>query len=250
MMSSSSGTKRKASTPPDGYVCNLCHTEGHWIQQCPQKGKNKKKKSNHVPVPGVDPSQEDIERARELQKIKPPQCFCGIPSRLKKVKKSNTGEQSRAVGKYFFFCVKRKTDNPCRFARPVEDEIKPKKERLCTFFAKNGSCKKGEKCIFSHDIGSVATPVNISKKEKKSTESADKRKESTSKNTLKEEEEEGADKDENNEDSSNTSSSSSSENESDTGKKHRGHGLQDHTGGASDSSSSDSDSSSDTNSND
>lgn len=55
--------KRKAdSTPPDGYVCRLCSTPGHWIQVCPTKktGAKKQKKSDHVPVPGKDPSQEDI----------------------------------------------------------------------------------------------------------------------------------------------------------------------------------------------
>jgi hypothetical protein len=48
MSKTSAGTKRKTTTPPDGYVCSLCHDEGHWIQQCPQLAKQKKKKSNHV----------------------------------------------------------------------------------------------------------------------------------------------------------------------------------------------------------
>ncbi|CAJ1966606.1 unnamed protein product [Cylindrotheca closterium] len=113
--------KRKTSSPPAGYVCNLCKIGGHWIQQCPQKSKSKKRKTGHIPVPGVDPSQKDIELARELQKLKAPNCFCGKPSRLKKVKKSNVNENSRAVGKYFFFCASKKSDDPCRFARPVKE---------------------------------------------------------------------------------------------------------------------------------
>jgi hypothetical protein len=144
--------KRKTSAPADGYLCSICGVAGHWIQQCPEKAKSKRKKSNHVAVPGVDPSQQDIDVARQLQNIKPPNCFCGQPSRLKKVKRSNVQEDSRAVGKYFFFCALKKIDNPCRFARPVEEEIKDKKERLCTFFAKNGHCKKGDKCKFSHEL--------------------------------------------------------------------------------------------------
>jgi len=152
--------KRKSTTPPGDYVCLICKQPGHWIQQCPEKTKsNKRRKKNnpggkvHIHIPGVDPSQSDIDRARELQKIPPPNCFCGIPSRLKKVKKSSTGEHSRAIGCYFFFCSKQKRDDSkCRFARPVEDEVKPKKERLCAFFAKNGKCKKGDKCLFSHDL--------------------------------------------------------------------------------------------------
>jgi hypothetical protein len=152
-MTAADSKKRKTTDPPAGYVCNLCHTAGHWIQQCSQKPSNKKSKSNHVPVVGVDPSQENIERAKELQKIKPPNCFCGGSSRLKKVKKSNVDpENSRANGNYFFFCAKKKEEDPCRFARPVEDEMKPKKERYCTFMLKKGTCRKGDKCMFSHDI--------------------------------------------------------------------------------------------------
>ncbi len=130
--------KRKVeSTPPDGYVCRLCSTPGHWIQVCPTKktGAKRQRKSDHVPVPGQDPSPDDIERAKELQKIPPPNCksfglcacaiircspsfatsvssffritgFCGIPSRLNKVKRSKEGgDNSRAVGTYFFFCI-------------------------------------------------------------------------------------------------------------------------------------------------
>lgn len=146
-------TKRKTSTPPSDYICSLCNVPGHWIQQCELKRKKRKKNENHIHVPGVDPSKQDIDMAREMQKIKPPKCFCGQPSRLKKVKRSSSGEDSRAIGKYFFFCSKAKFDETkCRFARPVEDEIKPKKERICKFFAKTGFCKKGEKCIFSHNV--------------------------------------------------------------------------------------------------
>ncbi len=69
--------KRKAeSAPPDGYVCRLCSTPGHWIQVCPTKktGAKRQRKSDHVPVPGQDPSPDDIERAKLLQKISPPNC--------------------------------------------------------------------------------------------------------------------------------------------------------------------------------
>mmetsp|Transcript_19051 Transcript_19051/g.28345 ORF Transcript_19051/g.28345 Transcript_19051/m.28345 type:complete len:224 (-) Transcript_19051:3818-4489(-) len=161
--------KRKTSTPPEGYVCNVCNTAGHWIQQCPNKKRSsKRQKSNHVPVAGVDPSQTDIEEAREMQKITPPRCFCRIPSRLKKVKRSKEGgESSRAIGKYFFFCSKGKRDrSKCRFARPVEDEMKPKMERLCAFFAKTGNCKKGDKCVFSHDLGLLKQEQTVTSKPK------------------------------------------------------------------------------------
>jgi len=161
--------------------------------------------NGHIYIPGIDPSEADIAKARELQKIKPPNCFCRQASRLKKVKqpkgkaaaankeaenggggggggrghqgkgqgqeqgqsrggddrgdgpprpgKNNVKENSRAIGHYFFFCAKPKSDSTkCRFARPVEDELKPKKERLCAFLLRKGFCKKGDACKFSHDL--------------------------------------------------------------------------------------------------
>jgi hypothetical protein len=162
-------SKRKQSTPPEDYTCSICNEQGHWIQQCTssnkRKKKRKKKNPSHVHTPGVDPSQQDIDRARELQKIKPPNCFCGQLSRLKKVKKSNEGgEESRAIGNYFFFCSKGKfDDSKCRFARHVDDVTKSKKERICTFFKKTGFCKKGDKCMFSHDCVPVKTPKDNKK---------------------------------------------------------------------------------------
>jgi len=103
------------------------------------------------------------------------------------VKRSKEGgDTSRAIGKYFFFCSKKRDDETqCRFARPVEMELnkknknadsgakkgkaqsgpkdkrgdskkpekeKPKQKVICKFFAKIGSCKKGKKCEFSHDV--------------------------------------------------------------------------------------------------
>ena len=104
---------KKTSTPPDGYVCNLCGVAGHWIQQCDQRDKNRKKKKRktHEYQAGVDPSPKDIERAKKMQQIEPPMCDCGIKSRLKKVKRSRVTENSRAVGSYFFFCSKKKDDS-------------------------------------------------------------------------------------------------------------------------------------------
>lgn len=187
---------KKPSVPPEGYVCKLCQTSGHWIQRCPEKkkhgNKNKKKNPDHVHRPGIDPSRDDIEKAKALQKLKPPPCFCLIPSRLKKVKRSfatsgssnnnNSSnardnnndnesnydrpepdyENSRAIGNYFFFCSKKRDDHgKCRFARPVEDHdaITPRSQRICTFFQKTGSCRKGDACAFSHDVGKVVTPT-------------------------------------------------------------------------------------------
>ncbi|KAL7446838.1 hypothetical protein ACHAXM_011490 [Skeletonema potamos] len=130
-----SANKRKESTPPDGYVCRLCSVPGHWIQVCPTKktgDKHKRKpKSDHVYVPGKDPSPEDIAEAQKMQAIPPPNCFCGITSRLNKVKRSKAGgDSSRALGKYFFFCSKKRDDETqCRFARPAELELNKMKAR-------------------------------------------------------------------------------------------------------------------------
>ncbi len=128
-------TKRKESIPPDGYVCRLCSVPGHWIQVCPTKKtgdkKRKRKPSGHVPVPGKDPSPEDIAEAQKMQEIPPPKCFCGVTSRLNKVKRSKAGgDNSRALGKYFFFCSKKRDDETqCRFARPADLELNKMKAR-------------------------------------------------------------------------------------------------------------------------
>ena len=171
------GDKRKEpSVPAAGYTCSICGIEGHWIQQCTQKKKQKKKKKNpdHEFVAGVDPSPEDEERAREMQRMKPPDCYCGKPSRVKKVKQSRVQQDSRANGNYFFFCAERGDEPRCKYARPAEEELaslkmraatkevkddvkKPKAIRMCTFFAKSGGCKKGDACTFSHDVADQPT---------------------------------------------------------------------------------------------
>lgn len=247
--------KRKETTPPDGYVCHKCNESGHWIQQCPRKGEGggnsgsnkRRKRSDHLPVAGVDPSQADIDAAREMQKIPPPNCFCGIPSRLKKVKRSNVGgDSSRALGKYFFFCSKKKGDDTaCRFARPVEDELMDKKDRTCTFWAKHGSCKKGDKCMFSHDAPpGQARPKSDASKDaaKKESKSADDTKEKNKKK----------DEDRDAEDASSSSDSSSlpSSNDSDDDSSSSSDDDSSDDGSSSDSSSSSEDSSSDSDSDD
>lgn len=144
--------KGKESTPPNGYVCSLCQIPGHWIQQCTQgkqqheqerkKRKRLRKNPFHVHAEGVDPSQDDINTARTMQSIKPPNCLCNIKSRLKKVKRSKVKEESRANGAYFFFCSKAATDDTkCNFVIPVEESApaigKDKSEKMSNnFFAK------------------------------------------------------------------------------------------------------------------
>lgn len=201
--------KRKKSIPPDGYVCSICSEPGHWIQQCPQKRKRKKTNPGHIHIPGVDPSEADIEKARNLQKIKPPRCFCGINSRLKKVKRTKSGEESRAIGNYFFFCSKGKFDEgKCKFARPVEDELKPKKERMCTFFAKTGVCKKGDKCLFSHGVKDAGAEQADEKKPTE-TETEIKQKEITTENSSEKNTNDSGDKASERDTSSDNSESSS-----------------------------------------
>ena len=115
------------------------------------------------------------------------------------MKRSKVQEGSRAIGKYFFFCSKKRDDETqCRFARPVDMELKKNKKidsrmkakkkevvskatakedktstnktnQVCKFFAKTGSCKKGDKCEFSHEKGGgnvkkAAAPVETQKK--------------------------------------------------------------------------------------
>jgi hypothetical protein len=165
------GSKRKQpSEPPSGYTCSLCGIAGHWIQQCPERTKRRsrtKRKPDREFIPGIEPSPDDIEQAREMQRLKPPLCYCGKDARIKKVKQSRVSKDSRAIGKYFFFCAERRDDHPkCRFARPAEEQMQllngrpppneepsvKKQKVMCTFFAKSGGCNKGSACNFSHDV--------------------------------------------------------------------------------------------------
>jgi hypothetical protein len=157
--------RKRESVPAAGYTCNICGEGGHWIQQCPQKKKkNKKTKaSEHVPVVGVDPSTADIVKAREMQKIAPPLCPCGLVSRLSKVNQSKYKPASKAIGHYFFFCgKKRDDDSKCRFARPATEQQEllrsgvatpahDDKRPICSFFVKQ-SCNKGDNCKFRHAL--------------------------------------------------------------------------------------------------
>ncbi|KAK1744851.1 hypothetical protein QTG54_004142 [Skeletonema marinoi] len=106
-------TKRKESTPPDGYVCRLCSVPGHWIQVCPTKktGDKKRKRtpSDHVPVPGKDPSPEDVAEAQKMQEIL-----------LRNV----------SVEKHLVSTSKKRDDETqCRFARPADLELNKMKAR-------------------------------------------------------------------------------------------------------------------------
>jgi hypothetical protein len=159
--------RKKMSTPPDTYVCKYCGLVGHWIQQCSKKKGNYKKKqktnnnnksTHHIPVPGVDPSPENVQEARDMQKITPPTCYCGSTSRLKKVKRSHQGgETSRAIGHYFFFCAKGKLDSTkCKFAKPaMTNELKTQARGPCRILAQTGTCPYGDKCMFRHDDNGV-----------------------------------------------------------------------------------------------
>ena len=116
------------------FVLQVSHSRNaifdHPSTECPDRRKINRRKQQkskvHVPVPGVDPSQKDIEAAQKYQKWMvshvPPKCFCGNLSRLKKLKKKKT--ESRAAGKYFFFCATKKGENPCRYARLVDEVMK------------------------------------------------------------------------------------------------------------------------------
>ena len=139
-----------------------------------------------------------------------------MPSRLNKVKRSKVQEESRAIGKYFFFCSKKRDDETqCRFARPVDMELKKDKKidsrmkakkkegvvskaaakvdntsttktnQVCKFFAKTGSCKKGDKCEFSHEKGggNVKKATAPAKTQKKETSADEESKEESDKSS-------------------------------------------------------------------
>ena len=36
------GGEKRYGAPPEGYVCNACHSTGHWLEQCPRLGEYRK----------------------------------------------------------------------------------------------------------------------------------------------------------------------------------------------------------------
>jgi hypothetical protein len=179
-MSAVEKRKREIKPVPEGYKCAQCSSTAHWVYDCPDKKRKKKNKKNseHVRVDGQDPSQADIDRAKAMQKEMDfinktrPDCFCGVKSRLRKVKQTED-ENSRAIGHFFFFCGKDKWDETkCKFARPAKEETVPLK-KLCTFWAK-GLCKKGEACEFAHNAEDRAITKDTKAAEKKEKEGEDK----------------------------------------------------------------------------
>ena len=155
-----------------------------------------------------------------------------MPSRLNKVKRSKEGgDGSRAIGKYFFFCSKKRDDSTqCRYARPLEKEQQhihnkkkkdekrtkltkeadkktgdaAKSKQICKFFAKKGNCKKGANCEFSHDVGTKKESAEKAvEKEKKVSE------------TTKDQKEDDNESSGSSSSSSDSSSGSSSESDSD-----------------------------------
>lgn len=213
----SGATKRKESTPPDGYVCRLCSVPGHWIQVCPTKKtgdkKRKRKPSDHVPVPGKDPSPEDIAEAQKMQEIPPPKCFCGLTSRLNKVKRSKAGgDTSRALGKYFFFCSKKRDDETqCRFARPADLELNKMKARAGNKAAQKKAEQEqaAQKKKETKQIKKAKLEQSDKKKEKEAAAEEDSSSSSSSRSS--DEESEGEAKEEDSSDSDSDSSSSDEE---------------------------------------
>jgi hypothetical protein len=214
---------------PDGYVCSLCHAPGHWISDCSQfKKKKSKKQTNgdgtaaHTPISGQDPSEEDIERAKAIQrkmvhmnKLKPPDCFCGLPSRKARINEKNKKEiDQRARGKWFWFCSKTKGDyTKCKMARVIEerDEEGARVKKVCTFWAQDQTCRKGANCSFLHEgwVGNTTGGKIVVEGEEKvaaaastSSSSAAQEKEDAVVNNKEEEEEVAVEKDDDKEESS------------------------------------------------
>jgi len=140
--------KRSLKPCPSGYICNICSTSGHWVFDCAQyvpKRTRKKKKTEHAYVEGIDPSPEDIAKAKEMQKsmrvnVKAPNCFCGLPSKMRKCLRTED-ENSKALGVMFWWCNKDKWDEDrCKFARRVDQGGR----RVCKFWRETGGCKKGD----------------------------------------------------------------------------------------------------------
>lgn len=184
------GKSKNASrlTPPSGYVCAACGVPGHWVYNCSKKAVRAAPPAGSPQLrlsrPG-EPTAEHIRLANEMMPVLSglvvPNCFCGLKAAARK----NQKKDSPGYGFMFWWCNKPKGDETrCKLARrvseeapvptkdvrarqqlagergaggleggesrEVEDVVVKKAHNICAFFLKNGSCKKGEACKFTH----------------------------------------------------------------------------------------------------
>ena len=64
--------QRKRKAPPDGYVCKLCSTPGHWVHEC-VKCERRPKKPKPAPVEKVVKPNPCV--STEEARVK---CHCGL----------------------------------------------------------------------------------------------------------------------------------------------------------------------------
>lgn len=96
------------------------------------------------------------------------------------------------------------------------NEVKKKEKMVCKFFAKNGTCKKGKKCEFSHDVQGGKAP-NKASEEMKEREKEDIKKDNSDSSGSSSGDSSGASKGSGSHgDSSSSDSSSSSSDSSDS----------------------------------
>ena len=123
-------SKKRSKAVPDGYLCKLCSTPGHWQYECSLFVKKKKQKVAKGPRAdgGADgqqrhPTAEDIAAANAAMPVidlkAAPTCKCGLKCTARKNKKKENKKKG-GYGEMFWWCPKKPNDETkCDFVTSV-----------------------------------------------------------------------------------------------------------------------------------
>ena len=122
-------SKKRSKPVPDGYLCKLCSTPGHWQYECSLFVKKKKQKVAKGPRTdgGADgqrhPTAEDIAAANAAMPVidlkAAPTCKCGLKCTARKNKKKENKKKG-GYGEMFWWCPKKpKDETKCDFVTSV-----------------------------------------------------------------------------------------------------------------------------------
>jgi len=156
--------KRKRKAPPDGYVCKLCATPGHWVHECSKcERRPKKPKAPAAAAPVAKPNPcVSTEEARV-------KCHCGLRATKRRfwAADSPAPEQRWICGKLKKHKIKRGDSNlkPCKFSRPVgagDDapaDAPPAKKRVNTRYLQRDRRRKLKCKLFVSGLPFSASPA-------------------------------------------------------------------------------------------
>ena len=115
----SGALKRKRKAPPEGYVCKLCKTSGHWVYECELCEKKPKEAKAAAPSAAEAPAAKPNPCvSTEEARIK---CHCGLRAIKRRFFSGDAPEYRWICGRMKKHKIKRGDTNMkrCKFSRPV-----------------------------------------------------------------------------------------------------------------------------------